>query len=106
MAARRQRRPEERGTASLGIQCIFCHLEPGGVYTKRMSAHKIGNPVPTPEQMGQILGLSSERVAAVRRIMSTPAKEKTTDRSDRVVRSKTRKKSTRVQISSRATGKR
>jgi hypothetical protein len=41
-----------------------------------MSSHVIGNPVPTPEEMGKILGLSSERVAAVRRIMSTPGGEK------------------------------
>jgi hypothetical protein len=40
-----------------------------------MSAHIIGNPVPTPEEMGEILGLSSERVAAVRRIMSTTGAE-------------------------------
>jgi hypothetical protein len=42
-----------------------------------MSAHVIGNPVPTPEEMGEILGLSSDRVAAVRRIMSTPNRKKT-----------------------------
>ena len=40
-----------------------------------MSVHIIGNPVPTPEEMGEILGLSSERVAAVRRIMSTTGAE-------------------------------
>ena len=39
---------------------------------RHMSAHVIGNPVPTPEEMGEILGLSSDRVAAVRKIMSTP----------------------------------
>ena len=44
-----------------------------------MSAHIIGNPVPTPEQMGEILGLSSERVAAVRRIMGTLAKKPNRD---------------------------
>ena len=45
-------------------------------YDESMSAHVIGNPVPTPEEMAQILGLSSERVAAVRRIMSAPTKRK------------------------------
>ena len=60
-----------------------------------MSAHIIGNPVPTPEEMGKILGLSSERVAAVRRIMSTPAKEKVSGRSTGVRRTAARKKTGR-----------
>lgn len=41
-----------------------------------MRAHIIGNPVPTPEEMGKILGVSPERVAAVRQIMDESAKEK------------------------------
>jgi hypothetical protein len=65
-----------------------------GVYTRPVTAHIIGNPVPTPEEMGTILGLSSEHVAAVRRIMSTPAKEKLTDRLTMVRRTAARKKST------------
>jgi hypothetical protein len=67
-----------------------------------MSAHKIGNPVPTPEQMAKILGVSSERVAAVRQIMDGSAKEKSPGR----FRTTARKKSTRPRASGRATGKR
>jgi hypothetical protein len=67
-----------------------------------MRAHIIRNPVPTPEQLGKILGVSSERVAAVRQIMDGPAKEKASGKS----RMTTRKKSTRARISGRATGKR
>jgi hypothetical protein len=69
------------------------------VYTRSMSAHIIGNPVPTPEEMGQILGLSSERVAAVRRIMSTTGKEKASGRSN--TRRMARKQSTRARRSNR-----
>jgi hypothetical protein len=58
----------------------FPSLPDQRVYTRSMSAHIIGNPVPTPEEMGEILGLSSERVAAVRRIMSTTAVETGTRR--------------------------
>jgi hypothetical protein len=63
-----------------------------------MSAHIIGNPVPTPEEMGKILGLSSERVAAVRRIMSSPAKESASPRSEKrsaLVRKKSVRRSVR-----------
>ena len=63
-----------------------------------MSAHRIGNPVPTPEQMAKILGVSSARVAAVRQIMDGSAKEKARGRS----KTAARKKSTR----GRAVGKR
>ena len=42
-----------------------------------MSAHVIGNPVPTPEEMGEILGISSIEWQTVRRIMSTPNRRKT-----------------------------
>jgi hypothetical protein len=34
-----------------------------------MSEHVILNPVPTPEQMADLLGISQDRVAALRRIM-------------------------------------
>jgi hypothetical protein len=68
-----------------------------------MSAHIIGNPVPTPEEMAEILGLSSQRVAAVRRIMSTSGKEKASGRSN-TRRSATRKQSTRARGSTRAAG--
>jgi hypothetical protein len=72
-----------------------------------MSAHVIRNPVPTPEEMGEILGLSSERVAAVRRIMSTPKQEKkTSGRSGVALRAVARKKSSRTRTSSRSSVKR
>lgn len=41
-----------------------------------MSAHVIANPVPSPEEMAQILGVSSERVAALRSIMGAPMSRK------------------------------
>jgi hypothetical protein len=69
-----------------------------------MSAHVIRNPVPTPEEMGEILGLSSDRVAAVRRIMGTPNHNETSPRS--VVASGARKKSSRTRTSARAVAKR
>jgi hypothetical protein len=34
-----------------------------------MAIHIIRNPVPTPEEMAKFLGVSPERLAAVRRIM-------------------------------------
>jgi hypothetical protein len=67
-----------------------------------MPIHIIGNPVPTPEQLGKILGVSSERVAAVRQIMDGPAKETVRGRS----KTTARKKSSRVRTSRRASGKR
>jgi hypothetical protein len=45
-------------------------------YDEYMNAHVIANPVPTPEEMGRILGLSPERVAAVRSIMNTSPSRK------------------------------
>ena len=42
-------------------------------YTEAMSPYVIRNPVPTPEQMAEILGISSERVTAVREIMGVPS---------------------------------
>ena len=53
-------------------------------YTFIMSLHVIQNPVPTPEQMADILGVSRERLAAVRRIMSEPVRRKPS-RSSRTV---------------------
>jgi hypothetical protein len=41
-----------------------------------MAVHVIGNPVPTPEEMGEILGLSPDRVKAIRQIMSMPVRAK------------------------------
>jgi hypothetical protein len=67
-----------------------------------MRTHIIGNPVPTPEQLGKILGVSSERVAAVRQIMDGSAKDKVRGRS----KTTARKKSNRVRTSRRASGKR
>jgi hypothetical protein len=72
------------------------------IYNRSMSAHIIRNPVPTPEQLGKILGVSSERVAAVRQIMDGSAKEKVRGRS----KTTPRKNSARVRATSRATGKR
>jgi hypothetical protein len=40
----------------------------------------ISNPVPTPEEMAEILGMSPERVVELRRIMDTPRKRKTAQR--------------------------
>jgi hypothetical protein len=71
-----------------------------------MSAHIIGNPVPTPEEMGKILGLSSDRVAAVRRIMSTPKHEKAAARSGVASGPVARKKSPQTRTSSRSFAKR
>ena len=67
-----------------------------------MPAHIISNPVPTPEQMAKILGVSSERLAAVRQIMDGSAKEKASGRS----KTTARKKATRARTRGRATGKR
>ncbi len=61
-------------------------------YTGHMKAYVISNPVPTPEEMAEILGLSSDRVTAVRRIMSTPSRRKT---SGAMTLRKNRRRSTR-----------
>jgi hypothetical protein len=37
----------------------------------------ISNPVPTPEEMAEILGMSPERVVELRRIMDAPPRRKT-----------------------------
>jgi hypothetical protein len=60
-----------------------------------MNLHEISNAVPTPEQMGEFLGLKPERVAAVRSIMSAPDRTKSSGRSSGAFRT-TRKKSGRV----------
>jgi len=52
-----------------------------------MNVHVIGNPVPTPEEMGRILGLSPERVEAVRRIMNTPSSRKSSKSKSRTASS-------------------
>jgi hypothetical protein len=41
-----------------------------------VDAYIIPNPVPTPEEMAEVLGISPDRVEAVRRIMSAPAQPK------------------------------
>jgi hypothetical protein len=46
------------------------------LYNESVSAYTITNSVPTPEEMGEMLGLSSDRVKAIRRIMSAPARPK------------------------------
>jgi hypothetical protein len=73
-------------------------------YNDRMSAHVIGNPVPTPEEMGKILGLTPEHVAAVRRIMSTPSSRKTSKGASRAGFTRLRKKD-RSETSSKVRGK-
>jgi hypothetical protein len=42
-------------------------------YNRSVRVYNIANLVPTPEEMGELLGLSSDRVKSVRRIMSAPA---------------------------------
>ena len=49
---------------------------PREIYNGGVTTYVITNPVPTPEEMGEILGLSPERVKAVRAIMSKPAPAK------------------------------
>lgn len=60
-----------------------------------MSVHVIRNSVPTPEEMGEFLGLSSERVAAVRSIMSAPDRAKNSGRASGTFPTG-RKKSSRI----------
>jgi hypothetical protein len=47
------------------------------IYTLFMSVHTVRNPVPTPEEMADILGLEPERAQAVREIMSPVLVERT-----------------------------
>ena len=75
-------------------------------YNESVSAHVIGNPVPTPEEMAEILGLSPERVAAVRRIMSTPSPRKSLNGSGKTQAAVFDKKSSRSGTGSRVRGKR
>jgi hypothetical protein len=67
--------------------------------------HVIANPVPTPEEMGRMLGLSSERVAAVRSIMNSPSEGSSSKRSSRSSRVVAAKKSA-ARTRSRTRGKR
>jgi len=41
-----------------------------------MGVYVIRNSVPTPEEMGELLGVSSKRVSAVRSIMESPVKSR------------------------------
>jgi hypothetical protein len=61
-----------------------------------MSIHTIGNPVPTPEEMARILGVSAERVAALRKIMDTPSGETTSGRRSARKKSSAPRKSRRI----------
>jgi 3-polyprenyl-4-hydroxybenzoate decarboxylase len=70
-----------------------------------MSVHVIGNPVPTPEEMGRILGLSPKRVAAVRSIMSTPSSRKSSRNKNRATSSSNMKRD-RSRTSSKGRGMR
>jgi hypothetical protein len=65
----------------------FCKSILVSHYDESMSVYVIGNPVPTPEEMGRILGLSPERVEAVRRIMNTPSRRKTSKSKSRITSS-------------------
>jgi hypothetical protein len=65
----------------------------------------IDNPVPTPEEMGKILGLSPDRVAAVRRIMNTPIKRKASGKSSVRVKAGARKKSSGTRTAPRSDAK-
>ena len=62
-------------------------------YNDLVSAYVITNPVPTPEEMGEILGLSPDRVKAVRAIMSRPGSAKTSGVSEKLFRRATKKAS-------------
>jgi hypothetical protein len=42
-----------------------------------MSAHVVSNPVPTPEEMAEILGVEPERLQEIREIMSPVLVERT-----------------------------
>jgi hypothetical protein len=69
-----------------------------------MSVHVIRNSVPTPEEMGEILGLSSDHVAAVRSIMSAPSRAKSSGRASNAIGT-ARKRSTRVRAANKAAKK-
>jgi len=45
-------------------------------YNRHVNAHVIANSVPTPEEMGEILGVSADRVKTIRAIMSRPVQAK------------------------------
>jgi hypothetical protein len=65
-------------------------------YNGSVSAYTITNPVPTPEEMGEVLGISSDRVKAVRRIMTAPAQPKRDRSGGGIARKTAAKKSRRV----------
>jgi hypothetical protein len=62
----------------IGWHCRVAHkffsmfrprYQSGTIYWLCMSEHVILNPVPTPEQMADLLGVSHDRVEALRRVM-------------------------------------
>jgi DNA-directed RNA polymerase sigma subunit (sigma70/sigma32) len=57
-----------------------------------VTVYTIRNPVPTPEEMAEILGVSPERVEAVRRIMSTPVSRSAGKKTRKAAAKKSRKK--------------
>jgi hypothetical protein len=71
-------------------------------YNGYMRAYVIANPVPTPEEMGEML--SPKRVAALRRIMSTPA-QRETSKAASGLRSHSRRKSSRRSSARSTAGK-
>ena len=72
-----------------GMPCLSPGL--GLNYNCDMAMHVIANPVPTPEEMARMLGLSSERVVAVRKIMNATSVRKTSRRSNGRLRVAARK---------------
>jgi hypothetical protein len=59
------------GSAAWHLHFILPHYLSGTIYWSCMSEHVILNPVPTPEQMADLLGISHDRVEALRRIMGS-----------------------------------
>jgi DNA-directed RNA polymerase sigma subunit (sigma70/sigma32) len=57
----------------------------------------ISNPVPTPEEMAEILGMSPERVKAIRAIMDAPVRAKNSAGSSKTRGKAAAKKASRSQ---------
>src|SRR5580658_2173106 len=71
-------------------------LVPQKPYNRGMAVHVIGNPVPTPEEMAEILGLSPDRVKAIRQIMSTKVPAKKSVSAAKTTRKAAAKKASRL----------
>jgi hypothetical protein len=70
-----------------------------------VTAYVITNPVPTPEEMGEILGLGPDRVSAVRAIMSRPVVAKKSGASLKLFQNKRAKSSSGSRARRRAVKK-